>query len=389
MTITVDEGQNLVRAGYAALQDGNHIKAKETLQTLIDANMVNAQVWMIYALACRGAGDIAGMEMAADRILQSDNKSVRALMLKGDARAASKDSRSAISFYQSALAQAANGCPDDLKPELPRMQQYIEGQSNNYFAFVDNWLTEQGLGLNERSPRFQESLDLMAGKKEIFYQQPSAYYFPQLPQRQYYEPADFAWAREVEDATQAVLGELESVLSSDADFKPYLTSDPERPPSDFHGLQDNPDWSTYYLWENGGPVEAHVSACPESYAAMDNVPLPKIGVRAPSILFSQLKSGARIPPHTGSMNARLICHLPLIVPDNCGFRVGNEKREWQKGKLLIFDDTIEHEAWNESEKDRVILIFDIWRPELTEADRAAVTAVFQAIDSEEAKAIAS
>jgi aspartyl/asparaginyl beta-hydroxylase (cupin superfamily) len=81
------------------------------------------------------------------------------------------------------------------------------------------------------------------------------------------------------------------------------------------------------------------------------------------------------------INARLICHLPLIVPPGCGFRVGNEVRAWEPGKLLIFDDTIEHEAWNDSGEDRILLIFDVWRPELTLEERRAVTAVFEAIDS--------
>jgi aspartyl/asparaginyl beta-hydroxylase (cupin superfamily) len=111
------------------------------------------------------------------------------------------------------------------------------------------------------------------------------------------------------------------------------------------------------------------------------VPLPHITIRAPSILFSLLKPGARIAAHNGMINTRLICHLPLIVPPGCGFRVGNETREWEVGKLLIFDDTIEHEAWNDSEEDRVILIFDVWRPEVTEDERRAVTAIFEAIDS--------
>jgi aspartyl/asparaginyl beta-hydroxylase (cupin superfamily) len=81
------------------------------------------------------------------------------------------------------------------------------------------------------------------------------------------------------------------------------------------------------------------------------------------------------------LNARLICHLPLIVPPGCGFRVGNEVRQWEEGKLLIFDDTIEHEAWNDSNEDRVVLIFDIWRPELSEAERGAVAAMFEAVDA--------
>ena len=94
-------------------------------------------------------------------------------------------------------------------------------------------------------------------------------------------------------------------------------------------------------------------------------------------MFSLLRPGARIAPHTGMYNTRLVCHLPLIVPPGCRFRVGNEVREWQEGKLLIFDDTIEHEAWNDGTEDRVVLIFDIWRPELSEQERREVAALFR------------
>jgi aspartyl/asparaginyl beta-hydroxylase (cupin superfamily) len=91
-------------------------------------------------------------------------------------------------------------------------------------------------------------------------------------------------------------------------------------------------------------------------------------------MFSLLRPGARIAAHTGMFNTRLVCHLPLIVPPGCAFRVGNEVRQWEEGKILIFDDTIEHEAWNEGSQDRVVLIFDIWRPELSEQERREVAA---------------
>ena len=81
------------------------------------------------------------------------------------------------------------------------------------------------------------------------------------------------------------------------------------------------------------------------------------------------------------MNARLICHLPLIVPPGCGFRVGGEVREWREGELLVFDDTVEHEAWNDGASDRIILIFDVWRPEVTPEERRAITALFEVVDS--------
>jgi aspartyl/asparaginyl beta-hydroxylase (cupin superfamily) len=120
---------------------------------------------------------------------------------------------------------------------------------------------------------------------------------------------------------------------------------------------------------------------PQTLAAVEQLDLPRITVRAPSILFSRLAAGASIPPHHGVMNARLICHLPLIVPPGCGFRVGGEVREWREGELLVFDDTVEHEAWNQGSSDRIILIFDVWRPEVSAEERRAITALFEVVDN--------
>jgi aspartyl/asparaginyl beta-hydroxylase (cupin superfamily) len=115
-------------------------------------------------------------------------------------------------------------------------------------------------------------------------------------------------------------------------------------------------------------------------AALAEVPLCRVPGRTPSILFSKLTPGARIPPHHGLINTRLICHLPLIAPPGSRFRVGNDTREWREGQAWAFDDTIEHEAANDSGQDRTILIFDVWKPEMTEEERALVSALFQAVD---------
>jgi aspartyl/asparaginyl beta-hydroxylase (cupin superfamily) len=116
-------------------------------------------------------------------------------------------------------------------------------------------------------------------------------------------------------------------------------------------------------------------------AALARAPLPHVRGRDPMVLFSVLKPGAHIPPHSGFLNSRLICHLPLIVPQGCRLRVGNDLREWEKGKAWVFDDSIEHEAWNPSRETRVILLFDIWRPELTDEERGLVAALLEAMDS--------
>ena len=132
---------------------------------------------------------------------------------------------------------------------------------------------------------------------------------------------------------------------------------------------------------NGTVIPELIARFPATFAALDAVPQCRISVRSPSILFSLLQPGAHIAPHYGMINARLICHLPLIVPGDGALTVGGEARQWEEGKLIIFDDSIEHEAINHADSDRVVLIFDVWRPELTEADRQGVAALFETVDA--------
>ncbi len=107
--------------------------------------------------------------------------------------------------------------------------------------------------------------------------------------------------------------------------------------------------------------------------------IPVIAGRSPMVLFSVLEPGTHIEPHNGMLNTRLICHLPLVVPANCRLRVGNDTRTVKAGEMLIFDDSIEHEAWNESDEIRAILLFEIWRPELSDAERRALTVMFESV----------
>ena len=98
-------------------------------------------------------------------------------------------------------------------------------------------------------------------------------------------------------------------------------------------------------------------------------------------MFSLLQPGATIAPHHGMINARLICHLPLIIPGEGALRVAGEARQWTEGELMIFDDSVEHEAWNNADRDRIVLIFDIWRPELSEEERHLVATLLETLDA--------
>ncbi len=190
----------------------------------------------------------------------------------------------------------------------------------------------------------------------------------------------FPWLDRVEAATDDMTAELEAVLHQDAGFAPYLQTVSNLQTRTDYPLVDSMDWSACFLWKDG-EATANAARCPRTMAALSDAPLCRTSGRSPQIMFSQLKAGAHILPHTGFVNTRLVCHVPLIVPEGCKFRVGNEVRQWERGKAWVFDDTIEHEAMNSGGRTRVVLIFDIWRPELTEEERVLVTTLLEAMDA--------
>ena len=199
--------------------------------------------------------------------------------------------------------------------------------------------------------------------------------FPGLPQRQFYAREEFGWVPQVESATAAITTELRSLMAEGGHFAPYLQSNTNQPAMNERALLDNPDWSACYLVENGTITPAG-GRCPLTLAALEAAPVPRIPQRSPNVLFPRLAPRTRIPPHNGFLNTRLICHLPLIVPPACGkLRCGSEAHAWDEGRLMIFDDSIEHEAWNDSDAERVVLLFEIWRPELDARERDEVSAL--------------
>lgn len=367
-----------VRAAGAALQAGRFAEAQRLLQNVTAVARGNIQIWLMSAVAARGMADWPAAEAAADLAIGSDPQNVRALIIKADARLAFDDPRGANRFYDQAIKLAdGRTLPVDLNAEVARAKEATQA-----LAALFRQQLETGLAAADvpQSRRFRQAIDLLFGNKQVYLQQPKMFYFPELPQRQFFERDEFDWVPALEAQTEAIRRELGGLLADRAGFRPYLVTDPNSPRKEFHGLHDNPDWSTLYLHDNGAAVAANVARAPITYAALSSLPLCRITTRAPTIMFSLLTAGARIPAHTGMLNTRLICHLPLVVPPKCGFRVGNEVRDWEVGKLLIFDDTIEHEAWNDSDEDRVVLIFDVWRPEITVDEQAAITAIFSTID---------
>ncbi len=377
------DNQNPLQLAIAALQGGNPGEARGLLTPLIEQGIDNAAVWGVLALACRDQGDMESAVQAADRSLGHEPRNPRAMVVKGDAFFKAGDRRAAAAFYREALGYipAQVTLPADMAADMQRARARLDTLEADFTAYMREHVGEYIDNAQGNTERMDQAVDLLMGKRQIYYPKPKQIHFPGLPIQEFSDPADFEWVPDVEAAFEDILGEARALLSEQAEFGAYLKADNSRPAYDVHGLKDNEDWGAFYLWYNGEPVPENQARCPKTTAVMEKLPLVFSGRRCPNVLFSKLKAGARIPPHNGMINTRLICHLPLIVPQNCGFRVGNDVREWQPGKVWLFDDTVEHEAWNRSSEDRIVLIFEVWKPELTEEEQGLMTKLLEAVDN--------
>jgi hypothetical protein len=373
--------QGVAYAGFEALRRGDPHAARAFFDQAISSGAADASAWYGMSLVHRSLGASADENAALEQALKLDANHLPALLAKGDLYAKLGNRRAAASYYKSVIKLAA-GLPSlssEWRADLRRIETACEGYARDYAAHLLAALGAKGLGL-PGTERFTHAIDLLLGKRQIYLQQPKYFYFPELPQIQFFDRHNFEWAGALEREFPGICAEARAVLDSGAGFVPYIQREANRPAFDTRGLLENPNWGAFFLIKDGVEIAENAARCPLTLAALRHLPLCRIDGRTPSVLFSLLRPGARIPPHHGFTNARLIGHLPLIVPPGCALRVGNETRVWHEGELMLFDDSIEHEAWNSSNEPRVVLIFDVWRPELSDTERGLVAAMLEAID---------
>jgi hypothetical protein len=369
--------QAVISQAITLLRQGDASASRDFLERRVADPSAPSPFWLLLSDVRGACGDTVGREHALDEALRRDGNSVAALLTKGELVASRGDDRAAVSFLSLALANAPADGPPELQQRLARAEQIIVRAQQRFGEHLDMQLEQAGIG-GERPPRFAEAMQIMKGERSIQIQQPTSFFYPGLPQTAFHDPAGYPWIRELEAAAGAMRSEVEALLSEDGTFAPYLQADATRA-NRGHPLLDNKKWSAFYLWKDGAPVAENAARCPATMKALDAVPLPRIPDRAPTVLFSLLGPRTHIEPHWGMLNTRLICHIPLIVPDGCRLRVGNHERRVEFGKAILFDDSIEHEAFNDSDETRVILLLEVWNPALNEAEREALTAMFGAI----------
>ncbi|XP_051699732.2 aspartyl/asparaginyl beta-hydroxylase isoform X11 [Oryctolagus cuniculus] len=140
-------------------------------------------------------------------------------------------------------------------------------------------------------------------------------------------------------------------------------------------LREKGDWSQFTLWQQGRKNENACKGAPKTCTLLEKFP-ETTGCRRGQIKYSIMHPGTHVWPHTGPTNCRLRMHLGLVIPkEGCKIRCANETKTWEEGKVFIFDDSFEHEVWQDASSFRLIFIVDVWHPELTPHQRRSLPAI--------------
>ena len=364
------------------LKRGATQSALAMLNDLEQQEPADPQIKLDIALALRLQGNLAAALAALDAALAIDPYFFLALLSKGSVLEEMGKSRVAAQVYRNALriAPRPENTPAAFEEPMGHARRIVEEDAREKAEYLRERLGDvRARFAHERLERVDECADIMAGTKRTYNAEPVQMHVPRLPAIPFFDRGHFPWLEQLEAETEAIREELSVLLAKGLPgFAPYVDFEPGTPENQFKELNHSDRWSSLWLWRDGKRQESALTRCPHTAGVLEQLPLADQPGFAPTALFSALAPHTRIPPHTGSTNARLVVHLPLILPGPAGFRVGNECREWRIGEAWAFDDTIEHEAWNDSDATRVILIFDIWNPLLSAAEREMICVLLAA-----------
>lgn len=369
---------NLLAEASRRLQRGDHQGALALIGSAETLSPAHPEVLMARAVTLRMSGDLAHSLAVIELALANDPYHFFALISKAATIEAMSGAKAAVEIYRNVLkiAPPDSQLPSALQVQMRHAREVVVQDNIGIAEFLSTRLGSMAAGA---PMRFQESIDIMLGRAKPFVQQPLYFLYPQLPAIPFYPREMFPWLQILEAATDVIREELVSALAAvEGQFRPYIQYPPGAPVNQWAELNHSKRWSTFFLWKDGVRDDEACAICPRTSALLEDLPLARQQAFGPTVTFSRLDPRTTIPAHTGSSNVRLIAHLPLILPGEARFRVGNETRPWKMGEGWVFDDTIEHEAWNDADQARVILIFDVWNPFLSEQERDLITQVMLA-----------
>jgi aspartate beta-hydroxylase len=371
--------------GLDAIALGNVEEGAAHLEQACRGDPNAAELWLNLASARARLSQPEAEREALERALQVDQRFLPALIRLAEIHETSGDEAAATERWTAVIALATPLAQSS--PELGRLllhaKSFVERQRSRLADSLDSVLTsELAAASAQEKRRARAAADVMLGRRRIYANECHGLHYPFLPGDEYFDREHFPWLQELEAATSVIRAELEEILADSAGaFEPYVGQPSGIPDNKWSLLNRSLDWGALHLWKEGERNEEACRRAPQTATLVESLPLCRIPDRAPAVFFSILKAGKHIPPHTGVTNVRSIVHLPLIVPEGCTFRVGAETRAWVEGEAFVFDDTIEHEADNPTDRDRAVLILDCWNPHLSEAERTAVRRMYEASDA--------
>jgi aspartyl/asparaginyl beta-hydroxylase (cupin superfamily) len=379
------EAARLNSQGMQALRAQSFAEAERLFLAATQYDKAAGALWRNVATARRAQGNDAGELQALDVAIDADRRDFMAWLRKAELHQRRQEDADAVAAWQGVLqlASQATDLPPEITVALQNGQAFVDLAMSRIAQAVDTGVAAIHTKMDETEQRRSSAfVDVAMGRRRIYSNQCEGLCYPFLPADEFFDRRHFDWMPQIEAATADIREELQALLADPGEaLRPYVRMEKGLPDNVWSGLDQSLDWGACFLWEYGNPNIPVLERCPKTAAALAALPSAHIPGRSPSAFFSLLKPRTKIPPHTGVTNTRAIVHLPLIVPDGCGFRVGGETRSWREGQAFAFDDTIEHEAWNDSDALRAVLIFDVWNPHLTLAEQELIVQYFAAADS--------
>jgi aspartate beta-hydroxylase len=368
--------------GMLALADNAAAEAAAMFRRAAESDPNALVLWMNHARATRMLGDEAAEKASLLQAIRIDPRALIVNIRLAEHAERNSDSAAALERWRAVVAITEGNAevPVEARAAVEHGRQVVADHTAQLNLRIDGALAARRAGLNwAQRRRIDGAIDHMFGKRPIYVNSCSGLHIPFLPADEYFDRSLLPWLTELEAGTDVIRAELLTVLGEGGrGFEPYVQLPPGTPQNVWSSLDGSSDWNTLHLWRHGRRDEAACARFPKTAELVQSLPLATLPDRMPTVFFSVLAPHAHIPPHTGVTNARAIVHLPLIVPPGCRFRVGGETRAWVEGEAFAFDDTIEHEAWNDSDERRVILILDTWNPYLTEEERALLLDFYSA-----------
>lgn len=381
--------ETLSRRAQAALMGGHPAEAATLLAELRRLAPGDAQLARRHGVALARAGNLDAAEAAFRDAIRLDPMLPAAQLQLGGLLESSGRQREAVGAYFRALTLAQSreqwldeaSTPAGLRAEVLHAMAVVREQRVPVLMGLIEPL-EQRFG-RAAMTRVRAALAHWLGAElhppSDPRQAPRFLHIPGLPSPPWFDPTLFAWFPVLEAAAPDLRGEALAILSGREGIQPFLAAPDGASLDPYLGGGPGARWDAFFFYRDGVRHEAAKDQAPRTSALLESLPLVRIREHAPEICFSILAPDTHIKPHHGVTNARIVVHLPLIVPDGCTLTVAGDERPWREGQAWAFDDTFLHEARNPSAAPRVILLMDAWNPHLDEAERVAIREVVEGI----------